>query len=109
MAEENMMKLDPRNHLEIAARTWAIGNAREISGIVVDQVLNQTQAKVPVVDLIGMAEKYEERFLAAWLHRNLLEFTRAYMSDVEERELRVQRLLDDVMNTVPNPPLIKLG
>jgi hypothetical protein len=93
------------NHLEIAARAWAAAKTREIAGLVVDQVLNQTQATIPVLELIQLAETYEARFLTAWLHRNLMEFTRAYMSDVEERARQVEKLLDDRLALIPTAPI----
>jgi len=93
-------------HLEIAARTWAADKAREIGPMVVDQVLNQTQSKVPLLELIGMAEDYEIRFLTAWLNRNLMEFTRAYMRDVEERALQVETLLDNKLALIPTAPIV---
>lgn len=72
--EPNMSKLKANHHLEIAARTWAAEKGREIGGIV-----------------------------GAWLKNNLLEFTRAYMSDVEERAAQVEKLLDDKLSTLITP------
>jgi len=106
MSEQAMTQLQA-NHLEIAARAWAGEQAREIAGIVVDHVLNQTQATIPLLDLIPLAQTYEERFLTAWLKRNLLEFTRAYMSDVEERQLHIEKQLHDATNVRPSPPIKK--
>ena len=101
----NKLQID---HMNIAARAWAGEKAREVSGIVVDHVLNQTQAKVPLLELIGMAEEYEERFLRAWLHRNLMEFTQTYYADCQERIRQLERIAEDAIAT-QNRPIVVIG
>ena len=89
------------NHLEIAARAWAGEKAREMAGIIVDDALNKTDATIPNLDLIAEAEEFVMRRLTAWLKNNILEFTRAYMSDVEERELQMEKIARDALNCTP--------
>ena len=102
MTEPNITTLQV-NHLEIAARTWANDKAREIAAITVDHVLTRTGATHFDLAVIHEAEAHMQRWLAAWLKHNLLEFTRTYMRDVEERAAHVEKLLNDVANSLPNP------
>ena len=95
------------NHLEIAAETWAAEKSREIAGITVDHVLTRTGATHFAPAVISEMVAHMQRWLAAWLARNLVEFARTYMSDVEERLLRSEKLLKDAMNFRPTPPFIK--
>ena len=105
MSEPNMTQLQV-SHLEIAARTWAADKAHEIAGITVDHVLTRTGATHFDSAVIQEAQAHMQRWLAAWLHHNLMDFTRTYMRDVEERELRMEKLVNDMANSLPNPPFI---
>jgi len=67
--------------LEIAAKCWARREANEIRGVVVATVLEQCRATVDKLHEIEPAEDHMERFLTAWLARNLLTFTDAYYRD----------------------------
>jgi hypothetical protein len=106
MPDKNMNELQA-SHLEIAARAWANDKSREIAGITVDHVLTRTGATHFAPAVIQEAEAHMQRWLAAWLTHNLLEFTHLYMSDVEERAAQTEKLLNDVANKLPNPPFIK--
>lgn len=105
MSENGMPELKV-NHLEIMARAWAGTKAREIAGIVTDNVLNQTGATVPDLALIHDAEVYTERFLTAWLKNCTVEFVGEYERAIEERVDRLERMLNDYVNMTPNPPTI---
>ena len=94
------------NHLEIAARVWAAGNAREIAGLVVDNVLNQTDAKIPKLATIEIAQDYMERFLTAWLKDCTVEFVRQYDNAMSEYVLKMERLLNEAAMLRPPAPII---
>ena len=73
MPDKNMHELQV-NHLEIAARAWAAQKAREIAGMTVDHVLTRTGATTFDSAVIQEAQAHMQRWLAAWLHRNLMDF-----------------------------------
>lgn len=100
MSQQNEMLSKP-SHMEVAAKTWALDKAREIRGQVVDGILNQTQATVGYLGAIRLTEDYMEGFLAAWLARNLMDFTRVYYSDMEERLTHAERLAQEAIARNP--------
>jgi len=105
VTEKNMTDLQV-NHLEIAARTWAADKSREIAGTTVDHVLTRTGSTHLAPNVINEIEDHMQRWLAAWLKNNLLEFTRTYMRDVEERALHVEKLLDERLALIPTAPVL---
>jgi hypothetical protein len=105
VTEKNMTDLQV-NHLEIAARTWAADKSREIAGTTVDHVLTRTGSTHLAPNVINEIEDHMQRWLAAWLKNNLLEFTRTYMREVEERALHVEKLLDERLALIPTAPVL---
>lgn len=102
MSEKGMRELQV-SHLEIAAKTWARAKADEIGGVVVDNVLTQSEAAKSQIygSKIEQAENHTKRFLSAWLANCLIEFVRGYSRDIEERALQIERLINDAVDTRP--------
>jgi hypothetical protein len=73
--------MNKRDDLEAVAKVYALDKAKDISGTVVDAVLNRTSATIPDLKLIREAEAYIERFLTAVLKNSIVEFTSAWTAE----------------------------
>jgi hypothetical protein len=91
--------VEPRtNHREIHARTFALDKAREVSGEIVQLVLDRTNATIPDLELIEDAAIHIQRRIAGLLKHSLMEFTDLYIAEMERRLDAMQRLQEDALN-----------
>ncbi len=97
------------DYLANAALAFAQQKAQEVSGLVVDDVLNKTDATILNLDLIQRAEEHARRFLAAFLKNSIVEFTGMWTKELERQRDAMQKLAEDSLSVKPTTSILMEG